>query len=191
MKKIYFLAICFAFLFWNCNSDQSNQNGIHIETENSNGESHIDINDKGVAISASSEEGQADINVDENGVKIEAGNDGANANITVGKEGVNISAGNTEIKNNTIQIDGTGLKKTISCNGERIEINGAGNNILIKGKASFIEINGAANVIHVEQVESLDVTGMGNKVFYRELVDGKKPNISKSGLSIQIEQKNF
>lgn len=79
--------------------------------------------------------------------------------------------------------------KTIPCNGREIEIlkDATSNTFKLTGECKKITVDGVSNEITVDKVGEIVVTGTSNKVIYGEGIDGKKPKISKSGISTSVD----
>lgn len=75
-----------------------------------------------------------------------------------------------------IVIDGVGITKTIEAKGnETIRIEGTNNKITITGACNTIKIEGVDNVVTVDDVKSVSIEGTGNKINYKKTsaTDGK------------------
>lgn len=82
----------------------------------------------------------------------------------------------TNEKQKEIVIEGVGISKTIKATGdETIRIEGTNNKITITGACNAVKIEGVDNVITVDDVKSISVEGTGNKVNYKKTsaADGK------------------
>ncbi len=87
-------------------------------------------------------------------------------------------------KNNTITqaqpteivIEGVGISQKVEATGnETIRIEGTNNKITITGSCNAVKIEGVDNVVTVDDVKSISIEGTGNKVNYKKTstADGK------------------
>lgn len=83
---------------------------------------------------------------------------------------------------------GTGEGSTIPCNGREVEFTeeSTANSHTFTGECKKLTVDGVSNKITVEKVGEIVVKGISNKVTYTEGLDGKKPKISKSGTSTEV-----
>ena len=80
------------------------------------------------------------------------------------------------VENNThkvmqeeIVIEGVGVTKTIETTGkESIRIEGTNNKITISGSCNAIKIEGVDNIVTVDDVKTVTIEGTGNKVTYKK-----------------------
>lgn len=82
-----------------------------------------------------------------------------------------VSAQQTEIV-----IEGVGITQKVEATGnETIKVEGTNNKITITGACNTIKIEGVDNVITVDDVKSISIEGTGNKVNYKKTsaADGK------------------
>ncbi len=79
--------------------------------------------------------------------------------------------------------------KTIPCNGREIEVSedATANNFKLTGECKKITVDGVSNTVTVEKVGEIIVKGTSNKVTYGEEIDGKKPKITKTGVSTSVD----
>lgn len=83
---------------------------------------------------------------------------------------------------------GTGEGTTIPCNGREVEFTdeATANSFTFTGECKKLTVDGISNKITVEKVGEIVVKGISNKVTYGEGLDGKKPKISTSGTSTEV-----
>lgn len=75
----------------------------------------------------------------------------------------------TSKKQKEIVIEGVGVTKTVEATGdETIRIEGTNNKITITGACNAVKIEGVDNVVTVDEVKSISVEGTGNKVNYKK-----------------------
>lgn len=73
-------------------------------------------------------------------------------------------------------IEGVGVTKKIEATGnETIKVEGTNNKITITGSCNAIKVEGVDNVVTVDDVKSISIEGTGNKVNYKKTsaADGK------------------
>ena len=76
-----------------------------------------------------------------------------------------------------IEIEETGATKTIDCTGQDVLVGGSENHLVLKGKVGKLTIQGSTNQITVDNVSTVDISGVENKVGYR----GPLPKIKNPG----------
>src|SRR5690554_1691709 len=89
---------------------------------------------------------------------------------------MSFSTSDISVENNThkvmqeeIVIEGVGVTKTIETTGkETIRIEGTNNKITISGSCNAIKIEGVDNIVTVDDVKTVNIEGTGNKVTYKE-----------------------
>ena len=96
---------------------------------------------------------------------------------------MSFSTSDISVENNThkvmqeeIVIEGVGVTKTIETTGkETIRIEGTNNKITISGSCNAIKIEGVDNIVTVDDVKTVTIEGTGNKVTYKKTSnsDGK------------------
>jgi hypothetical protein len=79
--------------------------------------------------------------------------------------------------------------KTIPCNNREIEISedATASNYKLTGDCKKVTVAGVSNKVTVDKVGEIIVSGSSNKVVYSEGLDGKKPKITKSGISTSVD----
>lgn len=79
--------------------------------------------------------------------------------------------------------------KTIPCNNREIEISedATASNYKLTGDCKKVTVNGVSNKVTVDKVGEIVVSGSSNKVVYTEGLDGKKPKITKTGISTAVD----
>lgn len=102
------------------------------------------------------------------------------------------NAGNSATKetssNEPLILTGTGENTTFPCNGREVEVvaDSTANNYKFTGECKKLTVDGVSNKIIVEKVGEISVKGTSNKVTYTDGLDGKKPKITKSGVSTEV-----
>lgn len=95
-----------------------------------------------------------------------------------------------KIMQDEIIIEGVGVTKTIETTGkETIRIEGTNNKITISGSCNAISIEGVDNIITVDEVKTVTIEGTGNKVTYKKSsnADGKVES-KVEGVNNKIEK---
>lgn len=79
--------------------------------------------------------------------------------------------------------------KTIPCNNREIEIldDATSNTFKFTGECKKITVDGVSNKVTLEKVGEIIVIGTSNRVIYGEGIDGKKPKITKTGVSNYVD----
>lgn len=79
--------------------------------------------------------------------------------------------------------------KMIPCNGREIEIteDATTSTYKLTGECKKITVDGVSNKVTVEKVGEIIVNGTSNAVIYGEGIDGKKPKITKTGVSTSVD----
>lgn len=79
--------------------------------------------------------------------------------------------------------------QTIPCNNREIEIteDATASNYKLTGECKKITVAGVSNKVTVDKVGEIVVSGSSNKVVYGEGLDGKKPKITKTGISTSVD----
>lgn len=79
--------------------------------------------------------------------------------------------------------------KTIPCNNREIEISedATSSSYKLTGECKKVTVAGVSNKVTVDKVGEIVVSGSSNKVIYGEGSDGKKPKITKSGVSTSVD----
>lgn len=80
--------------------------------------------------------------------------------------------------------------KTIPCNNREIEVSedATASNYKLTGECKKVTVAGVSNKVSVEKVGEIVVSGSSNKVIYGEGLEGKKPKITKTGVSTEVTQ---
>lgn len=86
-------------------------------------------------------------------------------------------------------LTGTSESRTIPCNDRTVEVveNATANSYTLTGSCKKLTVDGVSNKVSVEKVGEISVKGTSNKVTYVEGLDGKKPKITKSGVSTAVD----
>jgi hypothetical protein len=87
-----------------------------------------------------------------------------------------------------IEMEAVGKKQTIQCQGQSVEINGSGNTLTLQGECPDVEVNGTSQTVYIEIAGAIEVSGVGNKVFWGKALKGDRPSIDKTGINNTVEQ---
>lgn len=105
----------------------------------------------------------------------------------------NANAGNSKTKNADLSgepliLSGTSESTTFPCNKREVEVveDATANSYTLTGECKKLTVDGVSNKVTVEKVGEIVVKGTSNKVTYGEGLDGKKPKITKSGVSTEV-----
>jgi len=114
-----------------------------------------------------------------------------NANQTVGNNGTGVSKEANSETQTLLILSGTSEISTYPCNGREIEVDESttANNYTLTGECKKLTVDGVSNTVNVEKVGEIVVKGTSNKVIYVEGLGGKKPKITKSGVSTAVDSK--
>ncbi len=112
-----------------------------------------------------------------------------NTNKGIQKTQAQIDAENRLLTEDPLILSSTSEFKTIPCNNREIEITSetTSNNFKFTGECKKITVDGVSNEVTVEKVAEIIVKGTSNKVTYGEGIDGKKPKITKTGISTSVD----
>jgi hypothetical protein len=132
-------------------------------------------------------ESSSGANASSNSANRNAGNaQNSNANVSSAIENSNKSVSNNESADSQTPLILSGGEGTnFPCNGREVEIEESttANNYIFTGECKKLTVDGVSNTVNVEKVGEIVVKGTSNKVIYGEGISGKKPKISKSGVS--------
>lgn len=81
-------------------------------------------------------------------------------------------------------VSGINENKTVACNGNTITVSGISNTITITGHCGTVNVSGLQNIITVDNADTIDASGLNNKVTYHS----GSPKISKTGSGNVVEQ---
>jgi hypothetical protein len=101
----------------------------------------------------------------------------------------NSKAENADSSSEPLILSGTSESTTFSCNKREVEVveDATANSYTLTGECKKLTVDGVSNKVSVEKVGEIVVKGTSNKVTYGEGFDGKKPKISKSGVSTSVD----
>lgn len=94
--------------------------------------------------------------------------------------------GGTDGIGEEVVVNQAGLTTTYDGNGRSFVINGASNFITIRGKANQIRVNGSENEIELDEANAINVTGLGNKITYRQ----GSPSVRNTGVNCDVLKRN-
>ena len=84
----------------------------------------------------------------------------------------------------TVTISGINENKTVACNGNVVNISGISNTVTLTGHCSTVNVSGLQNVVTVDNVDTIEASGLNNNVTYHS----GSPQISKNGSGNVVEQ---
>lgn len=192
MHKIFPICLI-AFTCFSCKLDTKSvdgekanvsidDNGIEVNASEGNEKAEVRIGKDGIYVNADDGDEAANVTIDSDGIKINA----EGTKVSIGEGG--IRAGESKKKGRTYTIDGMNIKESIEIeDGDDVQVNGTAHDIKVAGTLHKLDVDGAKNTIYVDKVELIEIDGMGNKVFYRQKINGKEPRVSKDGLSNSVK----
>jgi hypothetical protein len=83
-----------------------------------------------------------------------------------------------------LTVSGLNEKRTITCNDSIVDVAGASNTVVITGHCASLSVSGLQNEITVDAVDSIDASGLDNKITYHS----GTPKISNTGVSNIVQQ---
>ncbi|WP_319435486.1 DUF3060 domain-containing protein [Mycobacterium sp. RTGN5] len=83
----------------------------------------------------------------------------------------------------SVTVSGANADKTIVCNDSIVTISGMANTVSITGHCRSVEVSGMNNVVAIDVADTINASGMDNKVTYR----AGAPKITKSGFDNTVE----
>ena len=88
-----------------------------------------------------------------------------------------------------LTLTGMSESATFPCGGREVEIvkDATANNYTLTGECKKLTVDGVSNTVNVEKAGEISVKGVSNKVTYGEGLNGKKPKISKTGVSTSVD----
>lgn len=83
-----------------------------------------------------------------------------------------------------LTVTGVNERRTIACNDSVVHVTGASNTVVIAGHCASLSVAGLQNEITVDAVDSIEASGLNNKVTYHS----GAPKITNSGVSNVIQR---
>ncbi len=83
-----------------------------------------------------------------------------------------------------VTISGINENKTVACSDNDINISGISNTVTLTGHCATVNVSGLQNVVTVDNVDTIEASGLNNKVTYHS----GSPKISKNGSGNVVEQ---
>ncbi|MFV0390074.1 MAG: DUF3060 domain-containing protein [Pyrinomonadaceae bacterium] len=110
-------------------------------------------------------------------------------NQTAENNAVNVSP-TVEEETGPLILSQTGNNGFYKCNGREVEVtkDASSNDYRLTGECKSLKVDGVSNIIDVDKVGKIEVRGTSNKIYYKELVDGKKPEIKIAGVNNEVKQ---
>jgi hypothetical protein len=83
-----------------------------------------------------------------------------------------------------VVISGINENKTVACSDNTVTVSGISNTIVITGHCGTVNVSGLQNVVTVDAVDTIEASGLNNKVTYHS----GSPRITKAGSGNIVEQ---
>ncbi|OBG83345.1 hypothetical protein A9X05_18545 [Mycobacterium sp. E3298] len=83
-----------------------------------------------------------------------------------------------------VTISGIGENRTIACDDNVVNVSGVSNTVVISGHCASLSVSGVQNDITVDAVDSIQASGLSNKVTYHS----GTPKVSNSGSANVVQQ---
>lgn len=100
-----------------------------------------------------------------------------------------ILSGKYSIHNDTVLVEGTGMRNTFSVKDEVVIVKGVKNYVTIDGSPKEVIIKGVANKVQIEKIQNLTIKGICNRAYYNNRAS--KTSIYKNGfINFAKETKN-
>lgn len=84
----------------------------------------------------------------------------------------------------TLQVNGTGLTKTIPCHGGYLSVSGRANTVTVTGHCTSVSVSGLGNRVAVDSADAVSASGTGNAVTYH----WGSPNVVSAGTTNTVKQ---
>nr|WP_326498541.1 DUF3060 domain-containing protein [Mycobacterium sp. Aquia_216] len=85
----------------------------------------------------------------------------------------------------TLQVSGSGTKKTIPCNGGYLSVSGVDNIVTVTGHCTSVSVAGKGNRVTVDSMDAVSISGTGNVVTYH----WGSPEVANAGTSNAVRQR--
>lgn len=83
-----------------------------------------------------------------------------------------------------VTVSGMGENRTIACDDNVVNVSGVSNTVVISGHCASLSVTGVQNGITVDAVDSIDVSGLSNKITYHS----GTPKVTNSGSANVVQQ---
>ncbi|OBI29944.1 hypothetical protein A5709_26840 [Mycobacterium sp. E1386] len=83
-----------------------------------------------------------------------------------------------------ISVSGVGENRTIACNDNIVVVRGVSNTVVITGHCASLTVSGMQNQVTVDAVDSIQASGLNNKVTYHS----GAPKVSNAGSANVVQQ---
>ena len=84
----------------------------------------------------------------------------------------------------TLQVNGTGVTKTIRCHGGYLSVSGQTNTVTVTGHCTSLSVSGHGNRVAVDSTEAVSTFGTGNAITYH----WGSPNVVNAGTANTVRQ---
>lgn len=81
-------------------------------------------------------------------------------------------------------VAGVGKNLTIECRDHDFSVSGVENTVILTGRCARVDVSGVRNTVVIDSAESIDVSGMDNKVTFRS----GTPRLRNSGLDNTLDR---
>ena len=86
-------------------------------------------------------------------------------------------------------VEGLSQRLTVACGAAGAHVQGTGNTVTLTGACGDVLVEGSNNTVRIATLGNLKVSGMGNKVYWTNGIDGATPKITKEGMGNSVERK--
>ncbi|ODR04913.1 hypothetical protein BHQ21_15845 [Mycobacterium sherrisii] len=97
-------------------------------------------------------------------------------------------AGDTPSENvpaaGTLQVSGSGMKRTVPCNGGYLSVSGVSNTVIVTGHCTSVSVAGKENRVTIDSADAISISGVGNVMTYH----WGSPLITNTGTSNTVGQ---
>jgi hypothetical protein len=83
-----------------------------------------------------------------------------------------------------VVVSGVNETRALACTDNRVTVSGVNMNVTISGHCTTLEVTGMQNVITIDTSDSIDVSGISNKVTWHS----GSPKVNNSGLQNTVGQ---
>lgn len=83
-----------------------------------------------------------------------------------------------------VSVAGSGNRRSVVCDGGSVSVSGVRNTVEITGQCANVTVSGVENEVHIESSDSIDSSGVDNRVTY----SSGSPEISEGGINSPVEQ---
>jgi hypothetical protein len=99
-----------------------------------------------------------------------------------------LSLAATEVQAQAV-VEGASKKVTIACGPSGVRVSGLSNQVTLTGTCTNVIVEGKANTVHVATLGRLTLAGSGNRVYWKDGIDGRMPQIDRSAGDNVVERR--